>query len=412
MNHDFDIIGFTETWFNHTEESNLIDLDTYDKIDCIRQDRTGGGATLFINAKHNFIQRPDLKINAPACDSIFIEIPDKKIIVGLIYKPDYVDYDLFISQLEKVLSTITKEKKTGFILGDFNIDLLKYHQNQQVNTFVNLMYSYSFCPCIDRPTRVCTSKKDTTITLIDNIFTNDTDHIINSGNLITDISDHFPNFVSLKGRRFQNSTRSINKKTRQFKPNNIRGFKNELTSVNWDFVINNDNPETSYSKFIDKTTELLDIHCPLKSIKVSKRKLARKPWITRGIIKSIRTKDKLYKKFLTKPTNDNKVKHNKYRNILNNLLRAAKKTYITQQIESNQFNMKDTWKTLNNLLGRNKKSKLPDFFNDMNGNKITDSKTIADKFNDFFTNIGTKLANKISSPQESYVTTKIKKSTK
>ena len=60
MNHDFDIIGFTETWFNHTEESNLIDLDTYDKIDCIRQDRTGGGATLFINAKHNFIQRPDL----------------------------------------------------------------------------------------------------------------------------------------------------------------------------------------------------------------------------------------------------------------------------------------------------------------------------------------------------------------
>ena len=32
LNHDFDVIGFTETWFNNIEESNLIDLDNYDKL--------------------------------------------------------------------------------------------------------------------------------------------------------------------------------------------------------------------------------------------------------------------------------------------------------------------------------------------------------------------------------------------
>ena len=37
------------------------------------------------------------------------------------------------------------------------------------------------------------------------------------------------------------------------------------------------------------------------------------------------------------------------------------------------------------------------------GNKITDSKKIANNFNEFFTNIGTKLANKISSPDSNYV---------
>ena len=114
MNHDFDVIGFTETWFNNIEESNLIDLDNYDKIDCIRDDRTGGGATIFINSKHNFIQRPDLKINVTDCDSTFIEIPDRKIIIGLIYKPDYVVYDHYITQLEKTLCTITKERKNCF----------------------------------------------------------------------------------------------------------------------------------------------------------------------------------------------------------------------------------------------------------------------------------------------------------
>ena len=46
--------------------------------------------------------------------------------------------------------------------------------------------------------------------------------------------------------------------------------------------------------------------------------------------------------------------------------------------------MKETQKTLNNLLGRNKKPKLPDFFKDSDGNKLTDSNEIANNFNDFF----------------------------
>ena len=91
----------------------------------------------------------------------------------------------------------------------------------------------------------------------------------------------------------------------------------------------------------------------------------------------------MIKKFITKPTTENKLKYTKYRNILNNLLRAAKKSHITVEIESNKFNMKETWKTLNNLLGRNKQTKLPDFFKDPDGNKITDPNKIANNFNDF-----------------------------
>ena len=100
---------------------------------------------MFINSKHNLIQRTDLNIKNSDCDSVFIEIPDRNIIVGIVYKPDCVDYEDFISQIELALITITKEKKRGFIMGDFNIDLLKYNHNHQVNTFVNLVYSYSFC---------------------------------------------------------------------------------------------------------------------------------------------------------------------------------------------------------------------------------------------------------------------------
>ena len=72
----------------------------------------GGGASLFIHPKHNFIRRPDLKISTADCDSLFIEIPDQGVVVGVIYMPDYVDYEQFISQLESILSAVRKEKKT------------------------------------------------------------------------------------------------------------------------------------------------------------------------------------------------------------------------------------------------------------------------------------------------------------
>ena len=45
LDRNFDIIGFTETWFNSTEDSNLVDLDNCTKLDSIRPNRTGGGAS-------------------------------------------------------------------------------------------------------------------------------------------------------------------------------------------------------------------------------------------------------------------------------------------------------------------------------------------------------------------------------
>ena len=174
--------------------------------------------------------------------------------------------------------------------------------------------------------------------------------------MVTDLSDHFPNFISIKDSRFdpKNKHKTKYKQVRQLKPNNINGFKNSLSIVNWNFVLDDNDPNNSYSNFLQKTTNLLDIHCPIKTIKISNRKTPRKPRITFGLLKSIKTKDKLYRKYITKPTTENKIIYTKYRNHLNVLLRVSKKSHITSEIETNKFNMKNTWKTLNNLLGRNK----------------------------------------------------------
>ena len=125
---------------------------------------------------------------------------------------------------------------------------------------------------------------------------------------------------------------------------NIKGFKNSISLVDRDFISQDKDPENAYTNFLNKIKDLFNIYYPMKTIRVSSRKTPRKPWVTPEILKSIKTKDKMYKKFIYKPTSENKVKHTKYGNLINHLLRTSRKSYITSEIESNKFNMKQTWK--------------------------------------------------------------------
>ena len=52
---------------------------------------------------------------------------------------------------------------------------------------MDLTQSLSFFPTIDKPTRVYGNSA----TLIDNIFCNDFDNFYISGNIVSDVSDHF-----------------------------------------------------------------------------------------------------------------------------------------------------------------------------------------------------------------------------
>ena len=61
--------------------------------------------------------------------------------------------------------------------------------------------------------------------------------------------------------------------------------------------------------------------------------------------------------------------------------------------------IKTTWKILNKIVRKNQNpSSIPKYFIDENNKKVTNINEIANGFNDFFANIGPKLANKIKTP--------------
>ena len=202
--------------------------------------------------------------------------------------------------------------KNVYIAGDFNLNLLDHSPNKKVRNYLNLIYQNSFIPTVNKPTRV--TRK--TSTILDHILTN----LFVNTNFKTfifkiDISDHFPIcFLQPTSRpREQNEVTYITK--RVINNNAIELFKQELYKTSWDDVINNKNPNDAYNYFLHKLIVLYDKYFPKHNIRIYKKDL-QSPWITTGIKKSSKRKQKLYVGFLKNRNSKNELEYKNYKNFL------------------------------------------------------------------------------------------------
>ena len=105
-----------------------------------------------------------------------------------------------------VLDTFSKENKTIFLLGGFNINVLIYDTHPPTNEFLNSLSSHYFLPHLLQPIRVKSNSK----TVIDNIFSNMAAPNIISGNLTASISDHQRQFLVAANIFFNSSNPKAN----------------------------------------------------------------------------------------------------------------------------------------------------------------------------------------------------------
>ena len=98
--------------------------------------------------------------------------------------------------------------------------------------------------------------------------------------------------------------------------------------------------------------------------------------MTPALLKSSKTKQRLFSKKLKHPTDEN-IKHFiAYNKVFNKVRRAAKKTYFSDQFAEYTNNIKKTWDTIREVIGKRKhRENLPDFFRD-NGSILTEAKDI------------------------------------
>ena len=186
----------------------LINFQGYQSFHSLRPiNKRGGGISIFIKdsirAKHLYRH----SLSEDHKETLFVEINTGEITyIGPIYKPPSADCNVFIDSVQNILSTINQSKIYDLMLRrDFNIDLLNKDCNNSAS-FLNTMYSLSLLPIISKPTRIT----DNSATLINNFFINEPCNF-ESGILISDISDHFPNFFNRKNFFCTNSSKNVNK---------------------------------------------------------------------------------------------------------------------------------------------------------------------------------------------------------
>ena len=121
------------------------------------------------------------------------------------------------------------------------------------------------------------------------------------------------------------------------------------------------------------------------------------PWRTNCILKSVRKKNKLYKTFLKSSNRKNETLYKRYKNKLNHIIQLSKKLYYEEQLLKYKNISKMIWQTLNKVINRKQETNnLPSEFIMANStNKTNDPIEIANKFNEYFINVGPKLADKI-----------------
>ena len=327
-------------------------------------------------------------------ESTFIEIVNPKksnIIVGVIYRHPSMDLNDFnCNYLNQLLENISKEKKSIFLLGDFNVNLLNYNEHNQTNEFLDSLASNSFIPLILQPTRITSHSN----TLIDNIFSSVINPDIISGNLTATISDHLPQFAIIPNMFGNISGNKSNIYVRDWSKFDRENFILDYFSADWEDLLKIDecNVDNSTKIYLDKINMLLDTYAPLKKINKYKLKFKSKPWITLALQKSISVKNKLLANFINKKDpilkEEFHTNYKKYRNLLSTLMKKSKQAYYDKYFERNWSNIKNTWKGIKSLISlKTVASSVPTVLSLDNGDTITNPYDIANTFNNYFASI-------------------------
>ena len=250
------------------------------------------GSGLAIYVKDDFIYSESVEFNqcSPNLESLFIKVTNtnEPTFVGVIYRPPSADKDSSISELNKLLQKLPNSNV--YITGDFNINLLK----NNLDEYESIIFGSGYTPLISIATHF---KPGCDPSCIDNIFTNSADSIIKSGVCPATVTHHSPIFCQIS-TTFKSCEPDKPVKRYDYNETNLDEYENLLTKfLTENYYLNEIIPsEDGFDDLVTKIHDLID-QCFLvdEAMLKSKRNRLNKPWITNGIITSIRKNDHLYK---------------------------------------------------------------------------------------------------------------------
>ena len=153
------------------------------------------------------------------------------------------------------------------------------------------MMTYKQQPCILEPTRLVAGNKPS---LIDNIFVNTIEKEVFSGNLMSKLSDHLPQFIFVKNI---NKPKKRHRVVKDFSNFDETSYKADLHNINFNSCHKKDT-ESLFNDFHRQYINIINKHIPNKTLSIKEFTWRQKPWVTTAIQRKINQKNKCNAKFV------------------------------------------------------------------------------------------------------------------
>ena len=394
----WDVVGLVETWLDEESEKALT-LKGYQAVCASRKTKAGGGVALLVREGIVFRERPDLSTFVEGVfESVFIEVikggADKNEVVGVVYRPPAGDLSYFNQEISGILSKIGRTN--GYIMGDFNVNLLDSNSSGVTQDTLGEFMSGGFYPLISLPSRIT----DSTATLIDNIWTNNLLASIASGLVTVRLSDHLPVFCFVGGARNVGPKVGKGGKKRLINEGRIARFAEDLEG--WCFDVQHSlGANGNIANFRNGFSDLYNQAFPWVERKTKKKDLE-KPWLDDENFKAlVAEKGELYsRKLRGNLSEESRERLKEVTREVNRERQRLKRNYFKDKLEEVKGDLRLTWEVLGEVLrGRKGKQAECGYFED-EGVGVTDGSKISQGFCDFYCNVGPKLAAKIPKERE------------
>ena len=169
--------------------------------------------------------------------------------------------------------------------------------------------------------------------------------------LVEDISDHMPILV-----KFRNQNKSMKGhktvKSRKLDQLAIDNISKDTNTPDWTQLLSNLNTNDSFNLFHETLPDSIDHHAPEKTLKLGRKSVIRDPWITNGILRSLRCQKQLFREMLLTNSDVSTFRYRSYRNCLQKIMRSNKQYYLHNKCKEYRQNGRKLWQLINRVIGK------------------------------------------------------------
>lgn len=309
------------------------------------------------------------------CTCLVIKIGGHTAIIGVYRSPSFKCIDNFVQSLNDILAELTSFRNIS-IAGDINIDIRDGEITKSHMEYLNVCSYHGLLPAHTLPTRndktcldhIILKTKAPALTLI----------------LDSSVTDHQAVLLCLhiKQKRVYAHT--------SYTKINSEGVRMSITNINWGPVFKSEDANSAMEYFFRSIQQAIIANSI--TVKLSRRNRIIKSWITPGLLRCMRHRDRLHRKVHQSPQDEIlKLTYTKYRNYCNNLIKKVKIAYERSLIEKAGNNNKKIWEAIGTITNTTKIKSPASGLLDMSCPEQS-----IEKVNEFFVSVGESLARKTS----------------